>query len=378
MALAHLAIPRNRRDISRARRGTSSIQHDILAFVRDAIAARLRALRERDVQMEAVLILLLVLQFLCCNPRPTATAPYNANHFNGAKVAIMHYATDVHHLCNANMNLHFIRNEGTQADLVLVHPPHWTPGSESPSGRLLHKAETAYGAKLIPIPGLRPLGDKVNWTDYTKLLAFNLTQYDRVNIDSLFRLDAAPLAAPRAYWLGPIDETMQLTPSLMLIQPSATEFTRIVSSIQDTYHAESEREIINRLYLDSAILLPHRDYLLPTRELRTDNHTDFLGSPYAPWDTSEILRQAKYLLFSDGPVANPWLRTPAAVWAGEQQPACGRAPLTGAVDCRARDLWVGLYRGFVEEREMVCGREFVPQPRRNSRQARDAGHASRL
>ena len=76
------------------------------------------------------------------------------------------------------------------------------------------------------------------WFDsYTKLLAFNQTQYTRVlNIDSdatvlapmdeLFLLPPCTVAMPRAYWMLPDNFFSSL---IVLVQPSATEFDRVLA-----------------------------------------------------------------------------------------------------------------------------------------------------
>ena len=78
--------------------------------------------------------------------------------------------------------------------------------------------------------------------NYTKILAFNQTQYDRVlcldadgvvlqHMDSLFSMPSSPVAMPRAYWL---EDT--LSSQLILLEPSDAEMARILRRIEDMRH----------------------------------------------------------------------------------------------------------------------------------------------
>ncbi|PYH81367.1 nucleotide-diphospho-sugar transferase [Aspergillus uvarum CBS 121591] len=260
--------------------------------------------------------------------------------------AVVQYATNQPALCSAVMQFESHDRLGSQADR--------------------HKLE--YHVKLLPIEVQIPSNGPTE--SLTKLLMFNMTQYDRVlfldaagvilkNLDELYSLLGSPIAMPRAYWLD--SEYRQFTSSFMLVQPSEIEFNRVWKAIQQDGNAESDTNILNNLYRDSAIVIPHRPYHLLTGEFRAKNHASYLGSPHATWDPDVILQDAKYLHFSDGPVSKkPWIKTPAAVMEKEQ-PDCDVNTVTGALDCRARDLWLGFYKDFAERREMICGAKFVPQ-----------------
>ncbi|OJJ98921.1 glycosyltransferase family 8 protein [Aspergillus aculeatus ATCC 16872] len=281
-----------------------------------------------------------------------------------SQYAVVQYATNQPDLCSAVMQFESHDRLGSQADRVFLYPSHWDPASDSTEGRLLLKAQTEYHVKLLPIEVQIPSNGR-RTESLTKLLMFNMTQYDRVlfldsagNLDELYSLLGSPIAMPRAYWLD--SGYPKLTSSFMLVQPSEIEFNRVWKAIQQDGNAESDTNILNNLYRDSAIVIPHRPYLLLTGEFRAKNHASYLGSPHATWDPDVILQDAKYLHFSDGPVAKPWNKTPAAVMEKEQ-PDCDIDTETGALDCRARDLWLGFHKNFAERREMICGAEFVPQ-----------------
>jgi alpha-N-acetylglucosamine transferase len=152
----------------------------------------------------------------------------------------------------------------------------------------------------------------VTWAEsFTKLLAFNQTQYERVlsldsdgmvlqPMDELFHLPPCPVAMPRAYWLYH-DETPSkvLSSQLMVVAPSEVEFGRIMEKMQTIDANDYDMEIVNELYLDSALVLPHRKYNMLSAEFRRENHTDYLGSDREMWDPIGAYNEAKFVHFSD-------------------------------------------------------------------------------
>ena len=201
------------------------------------------------------------------------------------------------------------------------------------------------------------------WADsYTKLLAFNQTQYDRVlsldsdttvlqPMDELFLMPSAPVAMPRAYWLT---EESTLSSLLVLIQPTEQEFARIQKAIDSAKGGEFDMEILNQMYGKDCMIIPHRRYALLTGEFRkpeAKDHVHYLGNDYELWDPEKMLKEAKFLHFSDWPVPKPWLTASASVLESHQ-PKCIEGK-DGKEDCRARDLWLGFYSDF-KERRKVC------------------------
>ena len=204
-------------------------------------------------------------------------------------------------------------------------------------------------------------GSPATWSDsYTKLLAFNQTQYARVlaldsdatllqPMDELFLLPPAPAALPRAYWLH--DATPVLTTALLLATPSQAEFQRIEDAIANARGGEFDMEIVNKLYGRDAIVLPHRRYSLLTGEFRIvdpKGHAAYLGNEYEEWDPDAALREAKFLHFSDWPMPKPWLDAPPATVHGVQ-PNCTEGK-GGKEDCRSREMWSGFYTDFKKRR----------------------------
>jgi alpha-N-acetylglucosamine transferase len=201
--------------------------------------------------------------------------------------------------------------------------------------------------------------DSATWADsYTKLLAFNQTQYDRVlsldsdstvlqHMDELFLLPLCPVAMPRAYWL----DKPYLSSQLVLIQPSVEEFKRIKDAIDQAAHSDFDMEIVNNLYGKDCMIIPHRRYNLLTGEFRSKGqHRTYLGNEYERWDPEKMLKEAKFLHFSDWPMPKPWLPAPDST-RGDVQPKCD-TDSQGQEDCRARDLWLGFYSDFQKRRQV--------------------------
>jgi hypothetical protein len=153
-------------------------------------------------------------------------------------------------------------------------------------------------------------------SSYTKLLAINQTQYDRVLsldsdatvlqcLDELFLLPPAPIAMPRAYWLwNPSEKHFELSDQLLLAETSETEFSRVMDAIQNAARDKYDMDIMNDLYFGSAMVLPHREYDLLTGEFRQEpnEHANYLGNKDDKWVTEDVLANAKFIHFSDFPI----------------------------------------------------------------------------
>lgn len=198
------------------------------------------------------------------------------------------------------------------------------------------------------------------WADsFTKLLAFNQTQYSRVlsidsdsmilqNMDELFHLPPVPVAMPRAYWMLP--DTNTLSSQVILIQPSEIEFSRIMAKIDSASNNDYDMEIVNELYGHSAMVLPHRPYDMITGEYREDNHSKYLGSDAESWDPVAAYNEAKLIHFSDWPVPKPWIPTPEDIRL-KIQPACSIS-INGTEDCTTRIIWNSFYSDFRLKRKV--------------------------
>lgn len=121
-------------------------------------------------------------------------------------------------------------------------------------------------------------------------------------MDEMFLLPPAPMAMPRAYWLG--FDARVLSSQIMHLQLSEFEFRRVVKHIETVASNDYDMEIVNALYRDSAILLPHRPYNLLTREFQNiepNTHDKYLGNDEEQWDPKAVYDEAKFLHFSHWP-----------------------------------------------------------------------------
>lgn len=276
-----------------------------------------------------------------------------------SQYAYCQYVTDEDYLCNSLMIFESLTRLDAKADKVLLYPKNWASEGDSGIQRLLRKAADEYNVKLQPIHILRHDYDTdATWVEsFSKLLAFNQTQYKRVlsldsdatvlkAMDELFLLPSAPVAMPRAYWL---DEEHTLSSQLLLVEPSEFEFDRIQKYMSNLTAGEFDMEIVNQLYGRDCFIIPHRKYDLLTGEFRAQKHRNYLGSDEEVWDAKQMLDEAKFLHFSDWPVPKPWLVQKNQVFR-EQMPKCTWKD--GTQDCRTRDSWVWIYDDFRARRKV--------------------------
>ena len=285
--------------------------------------------------------------------------------------AYVSYATSSDHLCNSLMLAESLHRLGARPDTLILYATDLAPDMEvsTSSTRLLQQATLMYGARVQPVEVLNSPSSKADlmWSQgFTKLLAFNQTRYKRVlsldsdatllqPMDELFLLPAeSKVAMPRAYWLNGT-----LCTSVMLASPSEVEFGRIQARMGEGQPEEYDMEIINALYGDSCLVIPHKPYLLLTGEMRATSHAAYLGSAEELWDVDNIMKQAKYIHFSDYPIPKPWVGTSEAM-KKEYMPSC-KAPgnKAGGSDCADRNAWLWLYKEFRERRKRVCGPQFA-------------------
>ncbi|KAK2000300.1 glucose N-acetyltransferase [Colletotrichum falcatum] len=282
-----------------------------------------------------------------------------------SRFAYVQYVTNSQYLCNSVMFFERLDHVRSKADRVMMYPsamldPQATEGTTA-DAKLVIRARDVYGVKLVPITVQHRQSTDPTWEDsFTKLLAFNQTQYDRVlsldsdstllqNVDELFLLPPAAVAMPLAYWLYP--EKDILSSQVMLVTPSAAEFARVKDRIDNGPQDEYDMEIVNTLYRDTALIIPHRPYDLLTRTFGGDHMAGYLGSDTEVFDAVAVYNEAKFLHFSDWPVHKPWLDSPQDL-VQAHQPKC--VVKDGAEDCTTRDLWLSFYADFRARRKQVC------------------------
>ncbi|KAL4791233.1 hypothetical protein BDV19DRAFT_381768 [Aspergillus venezuelensis] len=255
---------------------------------------------------------------------------------NWSRFAYTQYVTNTAYLCNSVMLFETLHRLGSKAERLMIYPERFSiDEQDSPSeSRLLRKAREEFGVRLVPVKVQSRDGDDPTWAEsYTKLLAFNQTQYEP-NGRTLPPLPPpCPVAMPRAYWLNPADRT--LSSQLLLIQPSTFEFNRVMTAMSNAGSSDYDMEIVNDLYRDSALILPHRPYDLLTGEFRSKKHTAYLRNDVESWDPE-----------------GPWVSASSDAVQAEQ-PSCDVNSTTGQEeDCRARDLWLVFNADFAARRKV--------------------------
>ncbi|TIA83223.1 nucleotide-diphospho-sugar transferase [Aureobasidium pullulans] len=280
-----------------------------------------------------------------------------------SKFAYTQYVTGKDYLCNSLMIFETLHRLGSKAERLMMYPEQWSLESNSSEADLLRRAREDYNVKMVPIH-VQHFAGEATWGDsFTKLLAFNQTQYERVisldsdanvlqPMDELFFLPRVPVAMPRAYWLN-----NTLSSQLVVIQPSKQEFERILYAFEHRQNTDFDMEIVNNLYGRDCLILPHRRYDLLSGEFRGTKHQNYLGSTTEVWNPRQVLQEAKFLHFSDWPYPKPWIAGDESIRI-DIQPAC-HVTASGEDDCSDRDVWNEIYREFKDRRQKVCGLDFV-------------------
>lgn len=322
-------------------------------------------------------------------PLPWYSPPVLPSGDDWSRFAYVQYVTNQDYLCNSVMFFEALHRLGSKPDRLMMYPSHMLNNKDSAEARLLRKAQQVYDVKLMPIelkikaqadgdcgfsksvpntrhaplspcytPCANALALVVTWTDsFTKLLAFNQTQYDRVlsidsdtlllhHMDELFIIPSSPVAMPRAYWLLP--DLDVLTSLLLLVEPSEKEFVRVIEAVDNAKEGQYDMEIVNTLYGNSAIVLPHRPYAMLTAEFRRTDHSVYLSSAGESWDPVAAYNEAKVFHFSDWPLPKPWFPAPEDIRL-EMEPKCDDE---GPDPCVSRDIWNSFYSDFREQREV--------------------------
>lgn len=102
-----------------------------------------------------------------------------------SQYAYCQYVTNDAYLCNFMMIFESLVRLGAKAERLMMYPEHWVVGAPGEAGRLLAKARDECGVRLMPIH-VQHFEGEPTWADsFTKLLAFNQTEYKRVlSLDS--------------------------------------------------------------------------------------------------------------------------------------------------------------------------------------------------
>ncbi|CAF9928528.1 N-acetylglucosaminyltransferase [Imshaugia aleurites] len=336
-------------------------------------------LRRRSRWLYALAALLLLYQWrssihLLPHRAPIHEPSLRYKNVDWSRYAYSQYATSSPYLCNAVMVFEALARLGSKADRILLYPQEWDLDVESSSDRdsqLLVIARDRYDVKLQPV--VIPKADDDAWNgSYTKFMAWEQTQYDRVlhldsdvtvlkHLDELFMLPRAPVAMLRAYWRLP--SVRQLTSLFILLEPDEVQAQQLMVAASPNVRQKNEydMEILNKFYGDSAMVLPHRQYGLLSGEFRIDDHRNYLGNSQERWDPERVLKEASLVHFSDWPIPKPWIMWPHNM-IQDEMPKCKLGIRAGNDDCRDKRVWLGLYDDFRRRRKDICALLSAPAP----------------
>ncbi len=111
--------------------------------------------------------------------------PIPADGIDWSQYAYCQYVTNEDYLCNSLMIFESLVRLEAKAERLMMYPQEWVVGEDSNHGRLLAKARDEYMVRLVPIEVQRLAGEPTWAESFTKLLAFNQTEYKRVlSLDS--------------------------------------------------------------------------------------------------------------------------------------------------------------------------------------------------
>lgn len=297
--------------------------------------------------------------------------------------AYSQYATDEAYLCNSVMIFEALDRLGSRADRILFYPQTWDVEVSDRWDRrsqLLVMARDKYKVTLTPVnipdssnaPDTEKTEGETWDRSVAKLMAFGETQYRRIlhidsdvtlykNLDDLFLLPSARVAMPRAYWSD--QKPTPLTSLLVLLEPSSMENQALINASWNVAAGthKYDMELLNERYHDSALVLPHRPFLI-TGELRGSNHEAFLGNDYEKWDVQQVLSDASLVHFSDWPLPKPWIMWPIEGMRS-LRPKCKVNPGTAQESgCEDREAWMRIYDDFRRRRKDICKLLSVPAP----------------
>ncbi|KAL3440134.1 nucleotide-diphospho-sugar transferase [Aspergillus insuetus] len=286
------------------------------------------------------------------------------------RFAYVQYATDFDYLCNAMMNFVRLDRFATHFDRVLIHPEDWNePGTSREKTALRNIRKKYPRVKLHPVEILATSSGDPTWhKSLTKFQAFALTNYTRVlvfdsdsmvlnNMDHLFLNTLAPVAVPRAYWLNDADSSIKdqmLGSHVMLIAPNQGNFHRIIDEAKSS--GAFDMEVLNTLFRDSAMILPHRRYALLTGEFRNKDHARYLSEDKdAEWNAMAEASRAYLVHFSDWPLQKPWLPHSEQQWQ-QVLPECPEDDVAteDRPRCADRLIWTGFYTDYQLDHKAVC------------------------
>lgn len=194
-------------------------------------------------------------------------------------------------------------------------------------------------------------------TDYTRVLAFDSDSLVLNTMDHLFLAPLAPVAVPRAYWLPQEKDNVPehlLGSHIMLVEPNERRYHSIMQEALSS--GDFDMEVVNHMFKDSAMILPHRRIALLSGEFRNNNHSRYLAPDVdEEWNAMGEISRSLLVHFSDWPLPKPWKPHSQSQW-DAALPACAESD-KGAPDrppCADRMMWKSLYEDYAMGKAEHC------------------------
>lgn len=140
----------------------------------------------------------------------------------------------------------------------------------------------------------------------------------------------------------------------MLIEPSLHLYKTIVD--EAVRSGDFDMEVVNELFKDSAMILPHRRLALLTGEFRNKDHHKYLAPDEEEgWNAMNELRTSYLVHFSDWPLPKPWRPHTDAQWEAAL-PQCleNNLEVSDQPNCPDRTVWIGLYTDYNNNKAAYC------------------------
>lgn len=299
----------------------------------------------------------------------SALNPFWTTEQDEPRFAYVQYATDKNYLCSAVINFNRLHRFAADHDQVLVIPNDWLAPKSKMAKAIEDIRTTNPDLILRPRNLLTTSKGESTWhksltkfhafdlTDYTRILAFDSDSLVLNNMDHYFLAPLAPVAVPRAYWLGdkdmPLGEQV-LGSHVMLIEPNKARYEKIVQEAIES--GDFDMEVLNHMFKDSAMILPHRRLALLTGEFRASDHQKYLAPDQdEEWNAMAEASRAYLVHFSDWPLPKPWISPSDAQWKAAL-PACpeDEQDRSDRPRCADRTMWEGFYQEYRDDMDRYC------------------------
>jgi hypothetical protein len=176
-------------------------------------------------------------------------------------------------------------------------------------------------------------------------------------MDHYFYSPLAPVAVPRAYWLNEkhTDIARQVLGShVMLVEPNEARYRKIMDEALKS--GDFDMEVINHMFSDSAMILPHRRLALLTGEFRNQDHSKYMAPDEdEEWNAMGEVSRSVLVHFSDWPLPKPWISRSKNLWESTMPPCPVDEPEhDDRPRCADRAMWSGFYEMYDMERDKQC------------------------